>query len=41
MSEMLKKNAIQATNAAMMDAMAADPKVLVLGEHIADRMAAT
>jgi pyruvate/2-oxoglutarate/acetoin dehydrogenase E1 component len=36
MSEMLKMNAIQAINAAMMDAMAADPKVLVLGEDIAD-----
>ena len=36
MSEMVKMNAIQAINAAMMDAMAADPKVLVLGEDIAD-----
>lgn len=36
MSEMLKMNGIQAINAAMMDAMAADPKVVVLGEDIAD-----
>ncbi len=37
MSEMLKMNGIQAINAAMFEAMAADPKVLVLGEDIADR----
>jgi acetoin:2,6-dichlorophenolindophenol oxidoreductase subunit beta len=36
MSEMVKMNGIQAINAAMMDAMEADPKVLVLGEDIAD-----
>jgi acetoin:2,6-dichlorophenolindophenol oxidoreductase subunit beta len=36
MSEMLKMNGIQAINAAMMEAMEADPKVLVLGEDIAD-----
>jgi acetoin:2,6-dichlorophenolindophenol oxidoreductase subunit beta len=36
MSEMLKLNGIQAINAAMVEAMAADPKVLVLGEDIAD-----
>jgi pyruvate/2-oxoglutarate/acetoin dehydrogenase E1 component len=36
MTEMLKMNGIQAINAAMMDAMAADPKVVVLGEDIAD-----
>lgn len=36
MSDMVMMNAIQAINAAMMDAMAADPKVLVLGEDIAD-----
>lgn len=37
MSEMVKMNGIQAINAAMHEAMAADPKVLVLGEDIADR----
>jgi acetoin:2,6-dichlorophenolindophenol oxidoreductase subunit beta len=37
MTEMLKMNGIQAINAAMFEAMAADPKVLVLGEDIADR----
>ena len=37
MTEMVKMNGIQAINAAMMEAMAADPKVLVLGEDIADR----
>ena len=37
MTEMLKMNGIQAINAAMFDAMAADDKVLVLGEDIADR----
>ena len=36
MSEMLKLNGIQAINAAMFEAMEADPKVLVLGEDIAD-----
>jgi acetoin:2,6-dichlorophenolindophenol oxidoreductase subunit beta len=36
MSEMQKINGIQAVNAAMMQAMEADPKVLVLGEDIAD-----
>jgi acetoin:2,6-dichlorophenolindophenol oxidoreductase subunit beta len=36
MSEMLTLNGIQAINAAMMEAMEADPKVLVLGEDIAD-----
>lgn len=37
MSEMIKMNGIQAINAAMFAAMEADPKVLVLGEDIADR----
>lgn len=37
MTEMLTMNGIQAINAAMFEAMAADPKVLVLGEDIADR----
>lgn len=37
MSEMLKMNGIQAINAAMMEAMAADDKVLVLGEDVGDR----
>ncbi len=37
MTEMLKMNGIQAINAAMFEAMEADPKVLVLGEDIADR----
>jgi acetoin:2,6-dichlorophenolindophenol oxidoreductase subunit beta len=37
MSEMLKMNGIQAINAAMHEAMAKDPKVLVLGEDIGDR----
>lgn len=37
MSEMIKMNGIQAINAAMFEAMEADPKVLVLGEDIADR----
>jgi len=37
MTEMHKMNGIQAINAAMFEAMAADPKVLVLGEDIADR----
>ena len=37
MSEMVKMNGLQAINAAMFEAMAADPKVLVLGEDIADR----
>ena len=37
MTEMLKMNGIQAINAAMFEAMAADPKVLVLGEDIADK----
>ena len=37
MTEMLKLNGIQAINAAMFEAMEADPKVLVLGEDIADR----
>ena len=37
MTEMLKMNGIQAINAAMFEAMAADEKVLVLGEDIADR----
>jgi acetoin:2,6-dichlorophenolindophenol oxidoreductase subunit beta len=37
MSEMIKMNGIQAINAAMFKAMEADPKVLVLGEDIADR----
>lgn len=37
MSEMVKMNGLQAINAAMFEAMEADPKVLVLGEDIADR----
>ncbi|MET0179346.1 MAG: transketolase C-terminal domain-containing protein, partial [Novosphingobium sp.] len=37
MSEMLKMNGVQAVNAAMVQAMEADPKVLVIGEDIADR----
>jgi acetoin:2,6-dichlorophenolindophenol oxidoreductase subunit beta len=37
MSEMLQMNGVQAINAAMVEAMEADPKVLVLGEDIADR----
>jgi acetoin:2,6-dichlorophenolindophenol oxidoreductase subunit beta len=37
MTEMLAMNGIQAINAAMFEAMEADPKVLVLGEDIADR----
>jgi len=36
-SEMVKMNGLQAINAAMFEAMEADPKVLVLGEDIADR----
>jgi pyruvate dehydrogenase E1 component beta subunit len=36
MSGIQKMNGIQAINAAMVEAMAADPKVLVLGEDIAD-----
>jgi acetoin:2,6-dichlorophenolindophenol oxidoreductase subunit beta len=36
-SEMITMNGIQAINAAMFAAMEADPKVLVLGEDIADR----
>ncbi|MBU6207103.1 MAG: alpha-ketoacid dehydrogenase subunit beta [Alphaproteobacteria bacterium] len=36
MSVMLQMNGIQAINAAMVEAMEADPKVLVLGEDIAD-----
>ena len=36
MSEMLKLNGIQAIKAAMFEAIEADPKVLVLGEDIAD-----
>jgi acetoin:2,6-dichlorophenolindophenol oxidoreductase subunit beta len=35
-TEMLKMNGIQAINAAMMEAMGADPKVLVLGEDVGD-----
>ncbi|WP_184019845.1 alpha-ketoacid dehydrogenase subunit beta [Sphingobium boeckii] len=34
---MVKMNGLQAINAAMFEAMEADPKVLVLGEDIADR----
>ena len=37
MTEMLQMNGIQAINAAMMEAMEADPKVLVLGEDVGDR----
>jgi acetoin:2,6-dichlorophenolindophenol oxidoreductase subunit beta len=37
MSEMIQMNGVQAINAAMHQAMAADPKILVLGEDIADR----
>jgi acetoin:2,6-dichlorophenolindophenol oxidoreductase subunit beta len=37
MSEMIQMNGIQAINAAMMEAMEADPKVLVLGEDVGDR----
>lgn len=37
MSEMIKMNGIQAINAAMVQAMEADPKVLVLGEDVGDR----
>lgn len=37
MSETRKLNIIQAVNEAIADAMAADPKVLVLGEDVADR----
>jgi pyruvate dehydrogenase E1 component beta subunit len=37
MTEMLQMNGIQAINAAMHEKMAADPKVLVLGEDIGDR----
>jgi pyruvate dehydrogenase E1 component beta subunit len=36
-SEKIQMNGIQAINAAMMEAMAADPKVLVLGEDVGDR----
>ena len=36
MSKMIKMNGIQAINTAMVEAMSADPKVLVLGEDIAD-----
>ncbi|VWX51710.1 alpha-ketoacid dehydrogenase subunit beta [Novosphingobium sp. 9U] len=35
--ETVKMNGMQAINAALMEAMEADPKVLVLGEDIADR----
>ncbi|MBB4856852.1 pyruvate dehydrogenase E1 component beta subunit [Novosphingobium chloroacetimidivorans] len=35
--ETVKMNGLQAINAALMEAMEADPKVLVLGEDIADR----
>ena len=34
--ETVKMNGLQAINAALMEAMEADPKVLVLGEDIAD-----
>lgn len=37
MSELVKMNGIQAINAAMVEAMEADPKVLVLGEDVGDR----
>lgn len=37
MSELIKMNGIQAINAAMVEAMEADPKVLVLGEDVGDR----
>lgn len=37
MTEMLKMNGIQAINAAMHEAMAKDPKILVLGEDIGDK----
>ena len=37
MSETVKLNSLQAVNAALHEAMAADPKVLVLGEDVADR----
>ena len=37
MTEMVKMHAAQAINAALHEAMAADPKVLVLGEDVADK----
>jgi pyruvate/2-oxoglutarate/acetoin dehydrogenase E1 component len=37
MSELVKMNGIQAINAAMVEAMEADPKVLVLGEDVGDK----
>ena len=37
MTETVKMHAFQAVNAALHQAMAADPKVLVFGEDIADR----
>lgn len=37
MSQMVKMHAIQAVNAALREAMAADDKVLVLGEDVADK----
>lgn len=37
MSEMVKMHAIQAINSALSDAMAADDKVLVLGEDVGDK----
>lgn len=37
MSEMVKMHAVQAINSALHDAMAADEKVLVLGEDVADK----
>ena len=37
MSETVKMNSLQAVNAALHEAMAADPKVILLGEDVADR----
>ena len=37
MSESVKMNALQAVNAALAEAMAQDPKVIVFGEDVADR----
>lgn len=37
MSEMIKMNGMQAVNAALVEAMEADSKVIVLGEDVADR----
>ncbi|MEW9855831.1 alpha-ketoacid dehydrogenase subunit beta [Novosphingobium sp. M1R2S20] len=36
-AEMVKMNGMQAINAALVEAMEADPKVIVLGEDVADR----